>query len=359
MNTVANQIQERECQPMRELGFVTLTSEKRIKGERSDQKVSSAMAQAQIEQEVEFFRGYKYVLSNFYYCKLIIDGLKFNSSEKAYQVLKARFHNAKDIEAQLMEADLVSDVKKISQKINVSAEWIDERVNVMRKVLRAKADQCQTYRKKLLNCKGRIVEAIRGDLFWSAGLDEKDLRELPTESWPGQNVLGQLHMELRDELQEFLRAQSQSKKRTIEYKEFVGKKKQRTNEPPKIDEASKPSYYFEIPNLKPTNDVDVTSKPSYYIDMPNLEPTVDTGAAETKAFDEWMESTLQYDCPLLNPQPDMFNTRAASPEEDKAIEEFLNSIASQTDKNLVTDPTSTEPKPLKSKFPYNEPHLLS
>ena len=190
--------------------------------------VSFTMAQAQIEQEVEYFRGYKYVLSNFYYCKLEIDGQKFNSSEKAYQVLKAKFHKLKDVEEELMECDFVSKVKKISEKINVSAEWIDKRVEVMRKILRAKADQCTTYRKKLLSCKGKIVEAIRGDLFWSAGLDEQDLKNLPMDAWPGQNVLGQLHMEIRDELQEFLLTQSQSKKRTVEWAEFVGKKKPRT-----------------------------------------------------------------------------------------------------------------------------------
>ena len=66
------------------------------------------MAQAQIEQEVEYFRGHKYVLSNFYYCKLVIDGQKFNTSEQAYQVLKAKFHQLKDVEQELMECHFVS-----------------------------------------------------------------------------------------------------------------------------------------------------------------------------------------------------------------------------------------------------------
>ena len=74
------------------------------------------MAQAQIEQEVEFFRGYKYVLSNFYYCKLEIDGEKFNSSEKAYQVLKAKFHQLKDVEEELMKCDFVSQVKRSAKR---------------------------------------------------------------------------------------------------------------------------------------------------------------------------------------------------------------------------------------------------
>ena len=267
------------------------------------------MAQAQIDQEIEYFRGYKYVLSNFYYCKLVIDGKKYNSSEKAYQVMKAKFHKNKAIEDELMEAHFVSDVKKISEKIQVSAEWIDQRVDVMRKILRAKADQSQTYRKKLLNCKGQIVEAIRGDLFWSAGLDEKELRELPRERWPGQNVLGQLHMELRDELEEFLRTQSQSKKRSVEWAEFVGKKKQKV-------EATKPNV--EIPNLNQTIKAPEISPPSYSFETLDLNPTI-----------EWME-------PSLNPPP-MF-TPVASPvteKESDAVEEFLQSVAADVDKLLT------------------------
>ena len=265
------------------------------------------MAQAQIDQEIEYFRGYKYVLSNFYYCKLVIDGKKYNSSEKAYQVMKAKFHKNKAIEDELMEAHFVSDVKKISEKIQVSTEWIDQRVDVMRKILRAKADQSQTYRKKLLNCKGQIVEAIRGDLFWSAGLDEKELRELPRERWPGQNVLGQLHMELRDELEEFLRTQSQSKKRSVEWAEFVGKKKQKV-------EATKPNV--EIPNLNQISPE--ISPPSYSFETLDLNPTI-----------EWME-------PSLNPPP-MF-TPVASPvteKESDAVEEFLQSVAADVDKLLT------------------------
>ena len=265
------------------------------------------MAQAQIDQEIEYFRGYKYVLSNFYYCKLVIDGKKYNSSEKAYQVMKAKFHKNKAIEDELMEAHFVSDVKKISEKIQVSAEWIDQRVDVMRKILRAKADQSQTYRKKLLNCKGQIVEAIRGDLFWSAGLDEKELRELPRERWPGQNVLGQLHMELRDELEEFLRTQSQSKKRSVEWAEFVGKKKQKV-------EATKPNV--EIPNLNQISPE--ISPPSYSFETLDLNPTI-----------EWME-------PSLNPPP-MF-TPVASPvteKESDAVEEFFQSVAADVDKLLT------------------------
>jgi ribA/ribD-fused uncharacterized protein len=268
------------------------------------------MAQEQINQEVEFFRGYKYVLSNFYYCDLTIDGEKFNTSEKAYQVLKAKFHGDSKIEEELMKTHFVSQVKKISEKIKVKPEWIDHRVDVMRKVLRAKADNCTTYRKKLLNCKGLIVEAIKGDLFWSAGLDENDLRNMPKDKWPGQNVLGQLHMELRDEIQEFLRTQSQSKKRTAEYKEFVGKKKQRVVGPSLSLDSANVSMETQIQS--PTEDYE-WKDPSFNFETAFLNPTLDDA--------------------MFKPPP----AAPITPEENDAVEDFLQSVAANIDSRLVID----------------------
>ena len=51
------------------------------------------MAQAQLESEVEFFRGYKYVLSNFFRFDLTFEGQKYHSVEQAYQVKKATIHS--------------------------------------------------------------------------------------------------------------------------------------------------------------------------------------------------------------------------------------------------------------------------
>ena len=209
--------------------------------------------------------------------------------------MKAKFHNNKSIEAELMKAHFVSEVKKIAQRIAVTADWIDQRVEIMRTILRIKADQCQTYRKKLLSCKGHIVEAIKGDLFWSAGLDEKDLKDVPRESWPGQNVLGQLHMELRDELQDFLRGQSQSKKRSIEYKEFTGEKRQKPQPTtPELPQG------VEFQSISPEFNLD-TALLSTMFNTPMSSPVK---SEETKPDDLFQEVTAEIDRMMQESTPE-------------------------------------------------------
>ena len=251
------------------------------------------MAQATIDQEIEFFKGYKYILSNFYHSQLIIDGVTYNCAEKAYQMKKASFCGDQEVFTRLKTCINAKECKEIGKRVTETAEWLYQRVDVMRQILKAKSEQCTTYRKKLLNCKGSIVEAVPGELFWSAGLDEDDLRKTPRERWPGQNVLGQLHMELRDELQEYLMTQSQSKKRTSEYNEFVGKKRPKTNHSIESNRPAQPTNYFETPSLSP----------------------------------------------LINNDNMMFISPISSPVtavEDDAVEKFLQSVAAEIDERLAT-----------------------
>ena len=252
------------------------------------------MAQATLDQEVEYFKGYKYILSNFYHSQLIIDGVTYNCAEKSYQMKKASFCGDNEVFNRLKTCINAKECREIGKRVNETAEWLDQRVDVMRQILKAKSEQCTTYRKKLLNCKGSIVEAVAGELFWSAGLDEDDLRKTPRERWPGQNVLGQLHMELRDELEEFLRTQSQSKKRTSEYNDFIGKKRQKTTHSTESNPGVQPKYYFETPSLSPVIN---------------------------------NNNNLMFTSPISSP---------ITAVEDDAIEKFLQSVAAEIDEKLAT-----------------------
>ena len=45
-----------------------------------------------------------------------------------------------------------------------------------------------------------IAEAVRGDYFWSTGLDKDMVMTTKKRFWPGQNVMGKLLSELRTKL---------------------------------------------------------------------------------------------------------------------------------------------------------------
>ena len=141
-------------------------------------------------------------------------------------------------------------------------------------------------------------------------------------------------MEIRDELQEFLLTQSQSKKRTVEWAEFVGKKPKMDNKPvASTSETSTPSFYLETPNLNPTIEDSVSQ----------LQETPMGDNQKTTQDDaiKWIEPSFSFETPNLNPEVldenAMFHTPIASPiksKEDDAVEEFLASIADEVDKNL-------------------------
>lgn len=43
------------------------------------------------------------------------------------------------------------------------------------------------------------MEASPYDTIWGIGLDEEDAREIPIPEWKGQNLLGKILTEVRDE----------------------------------------------------------------------------------------------------------------------------------------------------------------
>ena len=70
------------------------------------------------------------------------------------------------------------------------ADWNDIKVEVMNEVLRAKAAQNEDVRERLLATGNkRIVKNAPWDSFWGCGKDGK-----------GQNVMGQIWMDIREEL---------------------------------------------------------------------------------------------------------------------------------------------------------------
>ena len=140
------------------------------------------MAQMQLESEIEFFRGYKYVLSNFFRFDLTFEGQKYHSVEQAYQVKKATIYGDDDTKRRIMLTMNAGRAWMIGKDIKVDDEWSQMRVEVMRELLKAKLEQCPTYYRKLLSCKGLIVEAVPNQTFWSAGFEKKGTSQASARS---------------------------------------------------------------------------------------------------------------------------------------------------------------------------------
>lgn len=120
-----------------------------------------------------------------------MDGVLWPTSEHYFQAMK--FPHAPDLQARIQKVKSPGYAKKLAWTAGVvlRPDWDSYRVDVMRRVVRAKFSQRPDLRAILLGTGDELlVEHTERDSFWGDGGDGS-----------GQNMLGQLLMEVRAELQ--------------------------------------------------------------------------------------------------------------------------------------------------------------
>jgi ribA/ribD-fused uncharacterized protein len=131
-----------------------------------------------------------HVLSNFSAFRLMWRDIDFDTSEHAYHW--EEFPDFSYIRREILAARSAHEAFKIADLYRAvrRPDWNHVRVDIMREILRAKADQHEYVRRKLLATGDReLVEDSWRDDFWGWGPDRD-----------GQNVLGKLWMEVRRQL---------------------------------------------------------------------------------------------------------------------------------------------------------------
>lgn len=148
------------------------------------------------DEQVFFYEQDFYVLSNFSAFNLRWKSWEFPTLEHAYHWEKYAHKNPPGGECDacyvIRRAPSAHEAFKLGQ-VGLALrrpDWNDVRIGVMRDLLRAKAGQHEYVRCKLLATGERtLIENSWRDDFWGWGPDRD-----------GQNMLGKLWMELRDEL---------------------------------------------------------------------------------------------------------------------------------------------------------------
>lgn len=151
------------------------------------------------DKQVFFYEQDHYYLSNFSAFDLKWRGLRFNTSEAAYQWSKFDHpvgSNALAITSGLRDeiwtAPSAHEAFKIAEKYKALrvSNWDQIKANLMRNILVKKVEQHEYVRRKLLETGDReIVENSWRDDYWGWGPNRD-----------GQNMLGKLWMEVRAEI---------------------------------------------------------------------------------------------------------------------------------------------------------------
>lgn len=142
------------------------------------------------DKQVFFYEQDFYVLSNFSAFRLDWKGVMFDTSEAAYHWEK--FPQQPTVRYAIVNAMSAHEAFKVAEqnKAHRRADWDGAKIGIMRDILRAKADQHEYVRRKLLATGDReLVEDSWRDDYWGWG-----------PNCDGQNMLGKLWMEVRAEL---------------------------------------------------------------------------------------------------------------------------------------------------------------
>lgn len=131
-----------------------------------------------------------------------MDGEKFPSVEHYYQAMKAKEFDDKEVYEKVVKTKTGKAVKAVGKKVKNFAKelWDSKKDDIMRRAVRAKFVQHPELRKQLLETGDRkIGKADPRNLYWGIGTSMESEKSKHPSKWRGQNKLGKILMELRDE----------------------------------------------------------------------------------------------------------------------------------------------------------------
>lgn len=161
--------------------------------------IAEAKGVTSTDGEILFYGPEHYVLSNFSAFRLKWRGIDFDTSEHAYHFEKFGNDSLGDssesyhyVQRLILSARSAHEAFKLAEahRVERRTDWDQIKVDVMRRILRAKAAQHEYVRRKLLETGDRaLIEDSWRDDYWGWGPNRD-----------GQNMLGKLWMEIRAEL---------------------------------------------------------------------------------------------------------------------------------------------------------------
>ena len=161
--------------------------------------------------EVYTKRGPKYTaffskhspLSNHHPSKFKLDGIEFSSQEQYFMYQKALHCNDRANALKILNTTDPGECKAIGKTVKIPdlKVWEEEREGVMYTGCIAKFEQNSDLKDFLLSTKDtKLIECNMYDSHWSIGLGLNDEKIFDESAWKGQNKLGGILSEIREEL---------------------------------------------------------------------------------------------------------------------------------------------------------------
>ncbi len=158
------------------------------------------ISERETDTHLYFLRG---VLSNFEKCYIKYKGHLFATTEQAFMWEKAIFFNDHESASKILKEENPAKAKKLGREVKNfdDSKWSKVCYEIMYKINYEKYFQNTRLKNILLNTGDKmIIEANPKDTRWGIGLSAEDDRVLDESQWQGENLLGKVLMQVRDEL---------------------------------------------------------------------------------------------------------------------------------------------------------------
>ena len=137
------------------------------------------------------------ILGNFAPTPLVVDGVRFDCTEKLFQVMKFADPESRHI-IYSQKGQPVKMKAKHQEKVGVVREdWGRIFIDAMKFCLMQKYVQSETFRRELERSKGLFIVEQQANPLRPAGAYSAKLSP-DGKTWSGPNIMGRLLMELRD-----------------------------------------------------------------------------------------------------------------------------------------------------------------
>jgi len=131
-----------------------------------------------------------------------IEDKRYPTVEHYFQAMKANDFGDTAMLDKIMKTPSAKAVKALGKKVKnfVKEKWDADKVDIMKRAVRAKFVQHPELQKQLIATEDRkIGEADARNTFWGIGTSEATEKSKDPTKWKGQNQLGKIMMDLRTE----------------------------------------------------------------------------------------------------------------------------------------------------------------
>lgn len=167
----------------------------------------------EIEIKEDFFVGFYLpdeepygCFSNWYMAEFDLAGNHYSSVEQYMMFQKAITFRRYETSREIMKTDDPKEIKELADKNHMPLKddelkiWTAIRRAVVKRGVRQKFIQNPELISVLLSTGNRVIaECSKEDSVWGIGIDINDPARLDADAWNGENIMGRILMELRQE----------------------------------------------------------------------------------------------------------------------------------------------------------------